>query len=158
MKQIAGIDSYKFNILIVDDIPLNLTLCDMMLKSFEFTIVKANNGRQALNEIQSRLNTPDCIDVAIVDLMMPILDGYKVIEHIRQGYNEDGFNIPAMSKNKLPIIVLSALNLNEDVTKALTLGANQYLTKPIIQEQLISTLTKELEKRVKASATASATA
>lgn len=158
MKQIAGIDSNKFNILIVDDIPLNLTLCDMMLKSFDFTIVKALNGHEALKEIQSRLSTPNSIDVAIVDLMMPIMDGYQVIEHIRQGYNEDGFDIPAMSKSKLPIIVLSALNHNEDVTQAMTLGANQYLTKPIIQEQLISTLTAELEKRVKASATASATA
>lgn len=79
MKEIAGVNSDTFTILIVDDIALNLLLLDKMLKPFDFQIVKAANGREALETIQSRIGTPDSIDLAIVDLMMPDIDGFKVI-------------------------------------------------------------------------------
>ena len=85
MKEIAGVNSDTFTILIVDDIALNLLLLDKMLKPFDFQIVKAANGREALETIQSRIGTPGCIDLAIVDLMMPDIDGFKVIEHVRNG-------------------------------------------------------------------------
>ena len=97
MKEIAGVCSNTFKILIVDDIPLNLLLLDKMLKPFEFQLVKASNGREALHAIQERLGTPEEIDLAIVDLMMPDLDGYKVIEVLRNGSNDGEFNIPAHS-------------------------------------------------------------
>lgn len=150
MKQIAGIDSNNFNVLIVDDIPLNLMLLDMMLKPFKFKIVKAFSGRDALNAIQERLNTPDHIDLAIVDLMMPNIDGYQVIEYVRNGCHNDEFNIPALSKSELPIVILSAMNLSDDVTRALNLGANQFLTKPLVQDQLFNTITHELTLKVEA--------
>lgn len=51
MKEIAGICSNTFKILIVDDIPLNLLLLDKMLKPFEFQLVKASNGREALHAL-----------------------------------------------------------------------------------------------------------
>lgn len=95
MKEIAGVCSSTFKILIVDDIPLNLLLLDKMLKPFEFQLVKASNGREALHAIQERLGTPEEIDLAIVDLMMPDIDGYKVIEVLRNGANDGEFNIPA---------------------------------------------------------------
>ena len=64
MKEIAGVCSNTFKILIVDDIPLNLLLLDKMLKPFEFQLVKASNGREALHAIQERLGTPEEIDLA----------------------------------------------------------------------------------------------
>ena len=54
MKQIAGIDTNRLKLLLVDDIPLNLILLDKMLKPYEFQIVKTNNGREALEQIQAR--------------------------------------------------------------------------------------------------------
>lgn len=117
MKEIAGVCSNTFKILIVDDIPLNLLLLDKMLKPFEFQLVKASNGREALHAIQERLGTPEEIDLAIVDLMMPDIDGYKVIEVLRNGSNDGEFNIPAHSKEKLPIVILSGMNFSEDIKR-----------------------------------------
>ena len=151
MKQIAGIDSNNFNVLIVDDIPLNLILLEKMLMPYEFKIIKKNNGRQALEYIQSTQDTPDRVDLAIVDLMMPDIDGYQVIEDVRKGCHNDEFDINAKTKEELPIIILSAMNFNEDVQKGLSYGANQFLTKPIIMEQLYSSVTEELTKKVEAS-------
>ena len=93
MKEIAGVNSDTFTILIVDDIALNLLLLDKMLKPFDFQIVKAANGREALETIQSRIGTPGSIDLAIVDLMMPDIDVFKVIEHVRNGCDNAEFRI-----------------------------------------------------------------
>lgn len=138
MKEIAGVCSNTFKILIVDDIPLNLLLLDKMLKPFEFQLVKASNGREALHAIQERLGTPEEIDLAIVDLMMLDIDGYKVIEVLRNGANDGEFNIPAQSKEKLPIVILSGMNFSEDIKRGLELGANQFVTKPVVMAQLYS--------------------
>lgn len=59
MKEIAGKESSSFKVLLVDDIPLNLLLLDKMLKPFDFQIVKASGGREALQEVQKRWHTPD---------------------------------------------------------------------------------------------------
>lgn len=150
MKEIAGVCSSTFKILIVDDFPLNLLLLDKMLKPFEFQLVKASNGREALYAIQERLGTPEEIDLAIVDLMMPDIDGYKVIEVLRNGANDGEFNIPAQSKEKLPIVILSGMNFSEDIKRGLELGANQFVTKPVVMAQLYSTITEELTKKIQA--------
>ncbi len=148
MKQIAGIDSNKFKVLIVDDIPLNLILLEKMLMSYEFQIIKKNNGREALEFIQATQNTADSVDLAIVDLMMPDIDGYQVIECVRNGCHDENFNIEAKSKKELPIIILSAMNFNEDIKKGLDFGANEFLTKPVVMEQLYSSVNQELSNKV----------
>lgn len=148
MKQIAGIDSNKFKVLIVDDIPLNLILLEKMLMSYEFKIIKKNNGREALEFIQETQNTENSVDLAIVDLMMPDIDGYQVIESVRKGCHDGTFNIDAKSKEELPIIILSAMNFNEDVKKGLDFGANEFLTKPVVMEQLYSSVNQELSQKV----------
>lgn len=127
---------------------MNLLLLDKMLKPFEFQLVKASNGREALHAIQERLGTPEEIDLAIVDLMMPDIDGYKVIEVLRNGANDGEFNIPAQSKEKLPIVILSGMNFSEDIKRGLELGANQFVTKPVVMAQLYSTITEELTKKI----------
>ena len=102
MKEIAGKESSSFKVLLVDDIPLNLLLLDKMLKPFDFQIVKANGGREALQEVQKRWHTPDQIDLAIVDLMMPEVDGFQVIESLRKGYEMEGNAVPPQNKTALP--------------------------------------------------------
>ena len=150
MKEIAGKESSSFKVLLVDDIPLNLLLLDKMLKPFDFQIVKANGGREALQEVQKRWHTPDQIDLAIVDLMMPDIDGFKVIEHVRNGCDDGEFRIPAQSKSDLPILILSGMNFGEDIERGLALGANQFITKPIVMTQLYSIIVEELTKKVEA--------
>jgi len=150
MKEIAGKESSSFKVLLVDDIPLNLLLLDKMLKPFDFQIVKANGGREALQEVQKRWHTPDQIDLAIVDLMMPEVDGFQVIESLRKGYEMDGNAVPPQNKTALPLIILSGLSFEEDVKKGLALGANYYLTKPIVMNKLYDTVTQLLTEKVEA--------
>lgn len=151
MKDIAGIDSSKFNILLADDIPLNIILIEKMLKPFNFKITKAANGLEALQQIQAKLNTDEQIDLAIVDLMMPTMDGYEVIEHLRNGWKTDEFDFPPFNQEEFPIIILSGMNFNDDIKKGLSLGANQFLTKPVVMTQLYNAVTAELTKKVEAS-------
>ena len=130
-----NIDACKTSVLIVDDIPINVTLIEKMLKPFRFVIEKANDGQTALDIVAD--NKPDLI---LLDLMMPGINGYDVIKQLR-----------AKEETKqLPIIVISALNSNEDVVKGYDLGANDFLTKPIIMNRLHTSVITQLNKAMEA--------
>lgn len=128
-----GIDTSKVKILIVDDIPLNVLLIDKMLAKFKFQILKANSGADALRIIEEE--KPHLL---LLDLMMPGIDGYQVTEQVRR----------TISKEQMPIVILSALNANEDVNKAMALGADEFIAKPVMMERLhncvISLVNKQL--------------
>ena len=126
-----NIDAGKTSVLIVDDIPINVTLIEKMLKPFHFVIEKANDGQTALDIVADK--KPDLI---LLDLMMPGINGYDVIRQLR-----------SQEETKLlPIIVISALNSNEDVVKGYRLGANDFLTKPIIMDRLHTSVVTQLNK------------
>lgn len=116
-----GIDTSLVKVLIVDDIPLNVLLIDKMLAKFKFHILKANSGADALQIIESERP-----NILLLDLMMPGIDGYQVTEQVRR-------TIP---KEEMPIIILSALNSNDDINKAMALGADDFITKPVMMERL----------------------
>ena len=130
-----NIDACKTCVLIVDDIPINVTLIEKMLKPFHFVIEKANDGQTALDIVAD--NKPDLI---LLDLMMPGMNGYDVIKQLRA----------KEETQQLPIIVISALNSNEDVVKGYDLGANDFLTKPIIMNRLHTSLITQLNKAMEA--------
>lgn len=113
----------------MDDIPLNVLLIQEMLSPFKFQIFKANSGQAALDIIQK--NQPDLV---LLDLMMPGMSGYDVIKTVRQ----------TIDMNTLPIIILSALNSNDDVVKGFDLGANDFITKPVIMQRLHNSVTTQL--------------
>lgn len=126
-----NIDAGKTSVLIVDDIPINVTLIEKMLKPFHFVIEKANDGQTALDIVAGK--KPDLI---LLDLMMPGINGYDVIRQLRS----------QEETKQLPIIVISALNSNEDVMKGYSLGANDFLTKPIIMDRLHTSVVTQLNK------------
>lgn len=130
-----NIDACKTSVLIVDDIPINVTLIEKMLKPFHFVIEKANDGQTALDIVAD--NKPDLI---LLDLMMPGMNGYDVIKQLRA----------KEETQQLPIIVISALNSNEDVVKGYDLGANDFLTKPIIMNRLHTSVITQLNKAMEA--------
>lgn len=130
-----NIDARKTSVLIVDDIPINVTLIEKMLKPFHFVIEKANDGQTALDIVAD--NKPDLI---LLDLMMPGMNGYDVIKQLRA----------KEETQQLPIIVISALNSNEDVVKGYDLGANDFLTKPIIMNRLHTSVITQLNKAMEA--------
>ena len=123
-------DYSGLNVLIVDDVPLNLILVQKMLNRFNFTTHTAANGQLALDAVAAQ--KPDLI---LLDLMMPGIDGFEVIRRLRE--NPDTADIR--------IVILSALNSNEDVVKGFNMGANDFIMKPIIMEKLLTCVVTQLQ-------------
>lgn len=129
------IDSKKVTVLIVDDIPINVMLIEKMLTPFHFNIEKANSGQAALDKVSAK--KPDII---LLDLMMPGISGYDVLKQLR-----------AKEETKqLPVVIVSALNSNEDIAKGYDLGANDFITKPIIMNRLHSCVVTQLNNAIEA--------
>ena len=123
-------DYSKYNVLAVDDIPLNLLLVQKMLSKFNFKMRTAANGQMALDAVAAE--KPDLI---LLDLMMPGIDGFEVIRRLRAD--------PATAD--IQIVILSALNSNEDVVKGFSVGANDFIMKPIIMEKLLSCVVTQMQ-------------
>ena len=123
-------DFSKYNVLAVDDIPVNLLLVQKMLSCFNFRIRTASCGQQALDAVAAE--KPDLI---LLDLMMPGIDGFEVIRRLRAD--------PATAD--IRIVILSALNSNEDVVKGFNLGANDFIMKPIIMEKLLNSVITQMQ-------------
>ncbi len=102
----------KTQILVVDDDPAILKLLCTNLKARGYMVSTAVNGEEALVGVES-----DIIDLIILDIMMPKMDGVEVCRRVREWSN-------------VPIIVLSARGDEKDKVKCLELGADDYLTKP----------------------------
>jgi two-component system chemotaxis response regulator CheY len=111
-------------ILIVEDSPTMRQLLVFALKRMkDVDIVEAQDGMDGLRKV-----TGDEFDLAFVDINMPVMDGLKLISLIR---GEE--NLAAM-----PICVITTEGAKEDRERALSLGANEYLTKPIQANQVLS--------------------
>ena len=121
--------------IIVDDVALNIVLAQKMLSPLKLEMSKAVNGQQACEMIRNGYEP----DIMILDLMMPIMDGFQVLEEIRSG---------KCGNKDLPIIILSALNREEDINRAMSLGANDFVTKPIIMNRLINSVKNALGMNV----------
>lgn len=102
-------------ILAVDDEPANLLLLQRLLHT-QFQVICSPNGHTALAILEQ---TP--VDLVLLDIMMPNLNGYQVLEQIRAN--------PHMAD--LPVILISALGDSQDIAQGLRLGANDYISKPI---------------------------
>ncbi len=124
-----NVDQSKITILIVDDIPLNVLLIQKMLGKYHYNLLTANDGKAALDTIASKE-----VDLVLLDLMMPVMDGYEVIERLRADE----------ATKDLPIVILSALNSNDDVKRGFDLGANDFITKPIIMDKLLDSIAKQI--------------
>ena len=122
-------DYSKYNVLAVDDIPLNLLLIQKMLSRFNFKLRTAANGQQTLDMVAEQ--KPDLI---LLDLMMPGIDGFEVIRRLRA--NPDTQDIQ--------IVILSALNSIEDIIRGFNEGANEFITKPIIMEKLLTCVVTQM--------------
>lgn len=123
-------DYSMYSVLAVDDIPLNLLLVQKMLARYNFKMRTAANGQQALDAVSAE--KPDLI---LLDLMMPGIDGFEVIRRLK--------NDPSTAD--IRIVILSALNSNEDVVKGFNLGADDFIMKPIIMEKLLSCVVTQLQ-------------
>lgn len=116
-------------ILVVDDEFLNVRIVKEHL-SGPYEIDSALSGHDALMMLQH-----DKPDLVILDLMMPIMTGFELCQRIREKYSMD----------ELPIVILTAKNRVEDLVKGLSLGANDYISKPFSKEELKVRVGKQFE-------------
>jgi CheY-like chemotaxis protein/HAMP domain-containing protein/signal transduction histidine kinase len=128
LEQLSRLDPILIGkkVLIVDDDVRNIFALTSMLERHQMRVVYAENGRDALDVLQS---TPD-VHVILMDVMMPEMDGYETMRAIRK-----------IRKHKhLPIIALTAKAMKGDREKCIEAGASDYITKPVDTEQLLSLL------------------
>ena len=120
----------KSKILVVDDIEENRKLMEASLKDFDLELTMAENGKEAIDKLKN-LN----VDLILMDLRMPIMDGYEAAGIIK-----------ADDKLKqIPLIALTASVMGEALEKVSQYGFDGYLRKPVIIEELIEELSKYLE-------------
>ncbi|MHC5596307.1 MAG: response regulator [Nostoc sp.] len=113
-------------ILIVDDDLRNIFALTSFLESYQMQVLFAENGRDGIERLQTN---PD-INIVLMDIMMPEMDGYETTRAIRQ---QPQFR-------SLPIIALTAKAMPGDKEKCIEAGASDYITKPVDTEQLLSLL------------------
>ncbi|HBA50968.1 MAG TPA: hybrid sensor histidine kinase/response regulator, partial [Lachnospiraceae bacterium] len=122
------------NILLVDDNEINLEIEAEMLKDAGFFVETAENGKIALEKIAQSF--PGTYDLILMDIQMPVMDGYQATRAIRQ--------IPNPGLARIPIIAVSANAFEEDRRKAMECGMNAHLPKPLDMGQLFEVMGKFL--------------
>jgi len=113
----------KCTILIIDDNSRNVKICREILESDEISIISAENGEDGLRVVRSE--NPDVI---LLDIMMPVMDGFEMLETLKAD--------PEMKD--IPVLMLTAKTDTKDIVKALNMGANDYLTKPFFHQELLA--------------------
>ncbi len=116
------------NILVVDDEQTIADLVELYLRNEDYQVFKFYNGQDALNCIANQK-----LDLAILDVMLPDTDGFSICQHIREKHN-------------FPVIMLTARGEEIDKINGLTLGADDYITKPFRPLELIARVKAQLRR------------
>lgn len=112
-------------ILVAEDVASNYLFIDILLRSENYDVLHAMNGYEAVETVRQQ-----AVDLVLMDLKMPVMDGLTAIEKIRE------------FKPDLPIIVLTASILPSNRETAFHVGCNDYMTKPIDSKFLMKTIAK----------------
>lgn len=119
-------------ILIVDDEPNIVMSLEFIFKKENFKVFIARDGEEAIEIIESSLP-----DIILLDIMMPKVDGYQVLKHIKE----------VEILKKIKVIILSAKNKIADIELGLQLGADKYIPKPFSTKQLVKEVNTLLNKK-----------
>jgi len=120
-------------VLVIDDDLRNIFALTSLLEHHDIKVLHAENGRAGIELLRK---TPD-VDIILMDIMMPEMDGYETTLAIRQ--------VPAFQN--LPIIALTAKAMKGDRNKCLDAGASDYVTKPVDLEQLFAVMRVWISRR-----------
>jgi len=118
----------KGQVLIVDDDNVNLTVLSDLLNKENYKVTTVQSGKNALEEINSRIFEKDNFDIVLLDLMMPEMSGYDVCKEIRTRFH----------LFELPVLILTARSGIEELISSFDSGANDYLNKPINKHELVA--------------------
>ena len=130
----ADLDFRGRRILLVEDNELNSEIAVEILKEYGFLVDTAENGAEAVEKIKN--STPEDYDLVLMDVQMPVMNGYEATKQIR------ALDDPALSG--ITVLAMTANAFDEDRKKVLECGMDGFLSKPIIIEELIDTLQKNL--------------
>ncbi len=119
-------------ILICEDEEIMLTALEFRLRKQGFTVIKAENGRKAIEALKE-----DKPDLMIADIMMPHVSGLELIKFLRNDLGD----------TKMPIIVISAMEHDDVILEAFRLGATDFITKPFKPQELILRIRRIFQER-----------
>eukprot|EP00741_Cyanophora_paradoxa_P024040 tig00021721_g23215.t1 len=135
-------------ILLVDDIKANLLVAKKMLELSGHAVETAENGQQCIDLYAADPDKWDCI---VLDVEMPVCDGREACQRIRAMEREEAGRAAegeaGAAARRVPIVFMTANALQEDRQEALTLGADEFLTKPIRRPVLIEVVNRFLSQR-----------
>lgn len=109
-----------FHILVVDDDPNARRLMRAVLEAGSYTVTTAADGREALEKMDT-----EHVDLVVLDVMMPNMDGYEFTRTLRE------------TTGDLPILMVSAKQLPEDIKQGFIVGTDDYMTKPVDEEEML---------------------
>jgi two-component system alkaline phosphatase synthesis response regulator PhoP len=124
--------SEKGRILIVDDDPHAVEILTRMLEREGYECVSAPGGAAALQRLREQ-----AVDVILLDVMMPEMDGLQVCERLRQD----------SELRQIPVVLLTAKDDMETRSRGMALGVSEYLTKPVNKRELFSRVAAQLRSR-----------
>jgi len=113
------------NVLVVDDDVRNLFALTTVFERYNINVITAESGKEAINIIN---DSEPQIDMVLMDIMMPEMDGYETTQKIRREHKN----------STLPIIAVTAKDMKGDRKKCIEAGASDYITKPLKIDQLLS--------------------
>ena len=123
------------HILLAEDNELNMEIAEFMLQNEGADVTKAWNGREAVEIF--RKSEPDEFDVILMDIMMPVMNGYEATKMIRSLEREDAKTIP--------IIAMTANAFTEDRLKAKEAGMDEHIAKPVDPELLVKVIYESVD-------------
>ena len=132
-----NIDFVDKRVLLVDDIEVNREIAGMILSDLGFVVETAENGQQAVDKVSH--SEPGYYSIVLMDVQMPVMDGYEATKEIRALDN------PAF--RSLPIVALTANAFKEDEQHALEAGMNAHIAKPFDVEKIVTVINEQLAKR-----------
>ena len=130
-----ALDFSKMKLLLVEDNMVNREIASLILTEFGFSLDTAENGKEAVDKVAA--SKPGEYQAILMDIQMPVMNGYDAARAIRQLGNAELANIP--------IIAMTANAFNEDIQAAKEAGMNSHIAKPIEIPKMIETLTEVLK-------------
>ena len=123
-------DFSGITVLVVDDTPMNLKLAERLLQKYGFNVRSTDNGIDAVSQMKA--SKPGEIDLVLMDVMMPVMDGLEATRRIR------ALEDPAIAA--VPVIAMTANALESDAKEALDAGMNAHIPKPFTVEEMLSVI------------------
>ena len=133
-KEDAGAKKLNIKVALVEDDPFLREICSKKLAKEGYTVYEAIDGQQALDTVKKVKP-----DIVLLDIILPAIDGFQILHELRQNPDKDIASVP--------IIMLSNLGQDDDIKKAMEMGANDYLVKAhFTTEEIAEKIKKTLGK------------